>query len=653
MFGVHAHQPAGNFEQVLNDAHARCYKPFIETVYRYPDFKLSVHFSGWLLGYLLKHFPEDMAKLREMVARGQVEMFGGGDTEPVLASIPERDRRSQLVALSDRLEAAFGQRPSGAWLTERVWESAVGPSLADSGIRYVTVDDYHFLCAGKRSGELTGYFSTEEGGIRLDLFPISEALRYRIPFSTAPEAIQYLESRATEDGAAAAIYFDDIEKLGMWPETHQWVYEKEWLKLFIEGVLASPLIEPMLYRDFEKQQRTRGVVYLPATSYIEMNEWTLDADRADAFAALVKQEKDQNRYDSSKPFLRGGIWRNFISRYAESNWMHKRMLQVSGRVAALGRKATPRMRELLHLTQSNDAYWHGLFGGIYLPHLRRSVWNAIVELEALLDKASPRKETALDLDLDGHDEIFLNSGKLQAVVRDDGLGAVHELDFYPLRHNFGDTLTRRTEHYYRKIREGGHGGHSGDGIASAHDRVNFKHPVSPEDLTPDAYPRMMFVDRISDRPRPIRYALRSVSANAVELAGPGLIKKISVKGDTLTVEYRLERESAGFETEINLAMPSCDGFLGRYVVNGEVPGGFGQAFNWEGIRSLTLEDGVLGGKVTLTTGEPVSLSAAPHKTVSQSEDGFEKIMQAVCLRIHTPAGNSLVKLQLTVEPLPG
>jgi len=653
LFGVHAHQPAGNFEQVLNDAHARCYKPFIETVFRYPDFKLSVHFSGWLLGYLLKHFPEDMAKLREMVTRGQVEMFGGGDTEPVLASIPECDRRSQLVALSDRLEAAFGQRPTGAWLTERVWESAVGPSLADSGIRYTTVDDYHFLCAGRRSEDLTGYFSTEEGGVRLDLFPISEALRYRIPFSTAPEAIQHLESRATEDGAAAAIYFDDIEKLGIWPETYQWVYEKEWLRLFIEGVLASPLIEPMLYRDFAKQQRTRGVVYLPATSYIEMNEWTLDADRADAFAALVKQEKDQNRYDSSKPFLRGGIWRNFISRYAESNWMHKRMLQVSGRVAALGRKAKPRMRELLHLAQSNDAYWHGLFGGIYLPHLRRSVWSAIVELEALLDKASSRKEMALDLDLDGHDEIFLNSGKLQAVVRDDGLGAIHELDVYALRQNFGDTLARRAEHYYRKIREGGHGDHSGDGIASAHDRVNFKHPVSPEDLTPDAYPRAMFVDRIKDQAQPIRYALRAASANAVELAGPGLTKRISVTGNTLTVEYRLEHGSEGFETEINLAMPSCDGFLGRYVVNGEVPGGFGQAFNWEGIRSLTLEDGVLGGKVTLTTGEPVSVSAAPHKTVSQSEDGFEKIMQAVCLRIHSPAGNSSVKLQITVEPLPG
>ena len=132
-----------------------------------------------------------------------------------------------------------------------------------------------------------------------------------------------------------------------------------------------------------------------------------------------------------------------------------------------------------------------------------------------------------------------------------------------------------------------------------------------------------------------------------------MAKKISVKGNTLIVEYRLERESAGFETEINLAMPSADGFLGRYVVNGEIPGGFGQAFNWEGIKSLTLEDRVLGGKVILTSEVPVSISAAPHKTVSQSEDGFEKIMQAVCLRIHAPAGNSSFKLQITIEPLPG
>lgn len=650
LFGVHAHQPAGNFEHVIDDAHARCYKPFIETVHRYPDFRLAVHFSGWLLDYLLRRFPADMARLAEMVARGQVEMFGGGDTEPVLAAIPERDRRSQLKALADRLETSLGTRPTGAWLTERVWESAVGPSLADSGIQYVTVDDYHFLCAGKHVEDLSGYYSTEESGTRLDLFPISEALRYRIPFSTAPDTVAYLESLATDEGTTAAIYFDDIEKFGIWPETHAWVYEKGWLRQFIEGVLASPLIEAGHYRDFHAAQRTRGVVYLPATSYIEMNEWTLNADRADRFDALVRQEKEQQRYEQNKPFLRGGIWRNFLSRYDESNWMHKRMMQLSARVAALGGGATARMQELLHLAQANDAYWHGLFGGIYLPHLRRGIWNSIVELEALLDRAAPRTSRRTDLDLDGHDEIFIGNEVLQAVLRDDGLGAIHELDAYRLRHNFGDTLARRPEHYYRKIREGSKGEqHAGGGIASAHDRVNFRHPVAPADLNPDPVPRSLFIDRFDGSL--VAYRIDEAGAANAKLASGKLEKSIAIEGNRLTVEYRARGtgEMAMLETEINLAMPSCDGFLGRYVLAGAVPGGFGDTFDWKDVTSIALEDGVLGGKVMLVTDRPVAIRAAPHKTVSQSEDGFEKIMQAVTLRLSLVLPATPFRIALTVE----
>ena len=134
LFGVHAHQPVGNFPEVMEDAHQRCYKPFLETVYRYPGFKFALHASGWLLEWLMTHHPADMALLREMAERGQVEFFGAGDMEPVLAVIPYRDRLSQLAAMSDRLEQYFLQRPQGAWLTERVWEATVVPALADSGI---------------------------------------------------------------------------------------------------------------------------------------------------------------------------------------------------------------------------------------------------------------------------------------------------------------------------------------------------------------------------------------------------------------------------------------------------------------------------------------------------------------------------------------
>ena len=236
----------------------------------------------------MTHHPDDMALLRQMADRGQVEFFGAGDMEPVLAVIPYRDRMSQLAAMSDRLEQYFLQRPQGAWLTERVWEATVVPALADSGIRYVMVDDYHFLCAGSERDQLNGFHTTEEDGRRLDLFPISEALRYRLPFAPAAEAVAYIESMADETGsvanAPAAIYFDDIEKFGIWPETYNWVYERGWLKDFIEGVLASKVIRSAHFHDYHREAPSRGVVYLPTVSYSEMAEWTLPAAAARRYA---------------------------------------------------------------------------------------------------------------------------------------------------------------------------------------------------------------------------------------------------------------------------------------------------------------------------------------------------------------------------------
>jgi hypothetical protein len=62
------------------------------------EFRFAAHFSGWLLDWLLAHHPQDMALLKEMVGRGQVELFGAGDCEPVLAAIPQRDRLGQIDA---------------------------------------------------------------------------------------------------------------------------------------------------------------------------------------------------------------------------------------------------------------------------------------------------------------------------------------------------------------------------------------------------------------------------------------------------------------------------------------------------------------------------------------------------------------------------
>ncbi len=645
LLGVHAHQPVGNFPDVLRDAHVHCYRPFLQVLYRYPDFRFSVHFSGWLLDYLLQHFPGDMELLHEMVARRQVELFGAGDTEPVLAVIPNRDRIGQIEAFSNKLATKFGQRPQGAWLTERVWESAVVPSLVDCGIRYVIVDDYHFLCTGRTSTELNGYYTTEEESHKLDLFPVSESLRYKIPFSPVEETVAYLESLADQQlpgGNPAAIYFDDIEKFGIWPETYQWVYEQGWLEQFIQKVLASPKISTRHYSEYHASERTRGIVYLPTVSYIEMNEWTLPAASANAYSEIVQQAKANSWYEHKKAFLRGGIWKNFFSRYPESNWMHKRMLGLSARLALLPEQhRNPKMQQKLYEAQANDAYWHGLFGGLYLPHLRRAVYNAIVELEALLDAQAPRPNYFTeDTDFDGIDEAYLQNGVLQAILKLDRFASICELDAYRLKHNFGDTLRCQTEHYYHKIQASEQRvSNTTGGIASAHDRIGYKHEINAEDIAADDHPRNLFVDRLDGTfitYRSLAAALENNHFQSKNTEYP-IHKHIVLDNNRLQVTYHFTAKlTHGFSTEINLAMPSCDGMGGRYLYQGKIPGGFGQPLELTGMTEIVLDDDTLGGHVILTTSHPALLRTQPHFSVSQSEGGFEKIMQATTLLLEWP-----------------
>ncbi len=673
LLGVHAHQPVGNFNEVIDDAHLRCYQPFLRMMNRFPRFHFSIHISGWLLANLQRKFPDDMNLLRTMVLRGQAELFTAGYTEPVLASIPVRDRIGQVNLMSERLEQAFTQRPQGAWLTERVWDSTVVPSLVACGVNYVTVDDYHFLCAGQDAAALKGYFSTEEDGRRLDIYPISEALRYRIPFSPAREVVGYLEALASED-MPGAIYFDDIEKFGIWPETYDWVYQQGWLEQFVQGVLDSPVIRPMRYGDYHQHARTRGVVYLPTTSYIEMNEWTLPAQPARVFSDLVNRSKQDGRYDIQKAFIRGGIWRNFLSRYPESNWMHKRMVSLSNRFNQLVEtRKTAEMRDHLYEAQANDAYWHGLFGGLYLPHLRRAIYHALVRLEFLLDMVNPRAScSAMDLDLDGYEEYFLHDESVQIVVRSQGLADVLELDSYRLNHNFADTLRRQEEHYHGKAQASlaSENKPAADGIANPHEQVSFKHDIQPHDLLTDELPRSLFIDRfvVPEQGHAaatlIRYLPADVESDNTSLvfnalpqlqeAGIDLTKTYRIAPQTLIVSYDFHAPpQADLAVEINLAMPSCDGPAGCLEVAGEVLGGFGQIHERREVLELLLRDEVLGGRLVLSTSQPAHFQAAPLMSVSQSEAGFEKIMQAMTLHLSWSASALIhpLEIRMTFYPL--
>ena len=178
-----------------------------------------------------------------------------------------------------------------------------------------------------------------------------------------------------------------------------------------------------------------------------------------------------------------------------------------------------------------------------------------------------------DLDFDGCDEVFLHTAHLQAVVRNDADAALCELSSYDLSHNFADTLTRRREHYYRNLaRRDEHASQHG-GIASAHDRVAFRHEIRPEDTVSDDRLRSCFLDSVVDEGEELHPCYARVPGTDAEFAA-GLshghvTKTYALEGNRLRAAYVIELTHASeFRVQLNLAMPSCDGFLGRISRNG-------------------------------------------------------------------------------------
>ncbi|MCY7418727.1 MAG: alpha-amylase, partial [Chloroflexi bacterium] len=286
---LHNHQPVGNFGHVIATNHDLAYLPMIEALERHPGVRLGLHYTGPLLDWLRSERPETVERLVALHARGQVEIVGGGWCEPVLASLPERDRVGQLRRMASELSAIFGERPRGAWLAERVWEPNVPTSLHDAGYAWTIVDDAHFRAAAIADDAMWGPYSTEDQGRRVSVFGTEQGLRYRIPFGTVEDVIDHLRVNATEDGKRIGVMGDDGEKFGAWPTTwdHCWGHDR-WVDRFLDALEANAdwlsTTTPSAWLEHEPPI---GRIYLPTGSYAEMGEWSLPAVEGRLYSELL------------------------------------------------------------------------------------------------------------------------------------------------------------------------------------------------------------------------------------------------------------------------------------------------------------------------------------------------------------------------------
>jgi alpha-amylase/alpha-mannosidase (GH57 family) len=697
----HNHQPIGNFDGVFEQAYQDSYRPFLEVFEPYAGLPIALHTSGSLMEWLVRHHPEYIERLAALVAAGRVEIVGGAYYEPILTMIPSRDRVGQISRYAQWLSERFNTTVSGMWMPERVWEQALTSDLVDAGVKYTLLDDFHFKNAGLDEEQLHGYYITEDETRVLAVLPGSERLRYLIPFREPHETVEYLQQIADQQPGAVCVFGDDGEKFGSWPGTKQHVYENGWLRRFFDALVANrDWLQVVTPTTALREVPPLGKIYIPEGSYREMTEWALPTKRLVQFEELRHRWEHENRWHEVAPFVRGGYWRNFKVKYPETNEMYARMQMVSRRLheaetsAAHDTNGSARAdqysdqskstdslieqaRSELYRGQCNCGYWHGAFGGTYLPHLRNAVYEHLIAADNLLDTAQGRglgdgdrpwvELSSEDYNFDGRPEVRLASNRLVALVSPSHGGHLYELDVRAIRHNLLATLTRREEAYHQKVRAGESAG-NGE-VASIHDLVVFKQPGLDQKLQVDRYRRKSLIDHFySDGvslaevvgghyeeqgdfvTTPFEARLRrSADRMQVQLTRDGRVADVPVritKGltleageQTLEVSYLLENLPEGrqfhFGVELNFAgMPA--GIDDRYFHDsrGKSLGQLGSQLDLSNVDSLGLSDEWLGLDINVRVDRPTNIWTYPIETVSQSEGGFELVHQSVVVNPH-------------------
>ncbi|HEX3927468.1 MAG TPA: alpha-amylase/4-alpha-glucanotransferase domain-containing protein [Gemmatimonadales bacterium] len=580
-FGLHLHQPVGNFDWVFEQHLEEVYRPLLNALMAGEVWPVAMHISGPLLDWLEAHAPAFVDEIGEHVAADRLELLAAGHDEPILAVLSRADRLEQIARHREHLRQRLGADARGLWLTERVWEPSLPEDLAEAGIRFVLVDDRHFRVTGFPANQLHRHFTTETGGKRVGVFPIDEKLRYLVPFRPPAELAEYFRTLRSE-GADVAILADDGEKFGGWPGTRKWVYDDGWMNAFagtLRELRDRGEIALTRFEDALERTPSGGLAYLPSASYREMEGWSLPPDPARALLRLERDWGDARLAGAEGGLLRGGHWRHFLAKYPESNRMHKAMLALSALSRDRGDPAEA--RRAIGRAQCNDAYWHGVFGGLYLPHLRSAIWTELARAEAVLRAGEAPAVEQLDFDGDGRAELWVHADTFSALVAPARGGAVEMLVDFASGVNRVDVMTRHREAYHEPL-DGtvatGHGdsGHDATGAPSIHDGET----ELAERPATDRETRAWFVDRVlaatasredfiagtvptlrswSDAQLNAEWRTAPEHA-AVHLFGNGLTKTIRFDRDgTVTAEWEWDAtvgNAAGegwFSTEISIA----------------------------------------------------------------------------------------------------
>ncbi|MBN1353720.1 MAG: DUF1926 domain-containing protein [Candidatus Omnitrophica bacterium] len=647
LMALHCHQPVDNLPRVFDEAYKKAYKPFLDALEKHPGIKLSLHYSGSLLDWLVENRPEFLEKVKNLIKKGQVEILTGGYHEPILTMVPPVDAAGQIETFTKTIKKRFDFDARGIWIAERMWSPSVSSILENSNLKYTILDDFHLERAGIKDDRVFGYYSVK--GIKdFFVFACVKKLRYAIPFKEALVTINFLKSLAGKPYTRLVTFADDCEKFGLWPHTYSLVYRKRWLDNFF-GCLEKEnrFINTLTFSEALAETESLGEVDIPSSSYAEMVQWC------------------------------EGDFENFFKKYPESDLMKKRMLAVSRSIESLrddtgysnGSQEVEEAREELYKSQSNCAYWHGIFGGVYLKYLRDGVYKHIIKAENILYNGNGTEDPVEAVSLSeeyGGNIACLRNRHITLFLDPDYGGSLFEIDYRALSKNVMNTMSRRPEPYHKifavarkttisKLQKTA----ESDTDINLYEAVGAKKNGLTEDLSVyDRYRKSSLFCHIADSKTSFGDFLRS---RHVDLREDSSLGAYGYRADreksrvVIIMERHTKADIGGtlypVKVEKRIVLEEKPEFSVRFDLENNASRRieflFGIELNWSlednafmrnkiknDISKITIRDKFCGLRIEHSFDKPMNMWSFPLYTINESEKGLGRSFQEISLLFH-------------------
>jgi 4-alpha-glucanotransferase len=627
ILGTHSHLPLGQPEAATETVYQKALRPFLSTLYAFPEVPVALHYSGLLLEWLEERHPELVMLIAEMVGRRQVEIVGGGYYDPILPMIPANDRLGQLEKMTTHLRVRFGTRPRGCWLAEQVWDPSLASTLRTGGMEYTFLDETQFCLAGADGQGLLRACVAEDQGKHVAVIPVQTRLLARAAAMRPPELVAELAAIAAACGPATVVaLLGDGSRTGTPFASNGWL--EELLGLFQQN---ADWLEPVTPSTHLRDSPPSSRLYFPNCASEAVTEWSLDPDRRRAW-----REARDAAAGAALPLPPGGYFRQFLVRYPESGLMYAKMMHTHVLVNQLrgDRYRKRAAQNELWKGQSHHAYWFGGSGGLHANRQRKAVYRSLIEAEKIIRATEIFAPSIIgvDFDADNGTEYLYQGSELNAYLHARG-GALFELDFLPAAWNYLDTLVSRE-----------------------HDRRDA-----------ELLPRHAFIDHFLDEVTGLAEFAAGAGGSAVfgrtvwqtvelnralpevllRVAGPvraggrevqvGIEKRFVFRPRSIDVYYRVTAGDAGLRTrlgvEINVSLASRSPGDGRLFLIGEDSSTeIGtDAREIDRATGLLVRDVPNGVSITLSSAAPFRCWSSPVEIAPSAQAVGEPEYQCHCL----------------------